>query len=84
MREVSKRTNVGYEIQFYHPKVHGEYTEMTGQNSRAIQCDNIGEVAQFFARQSWGSIYENSNCARPTVYYNGKPWCRGEYSEVEK
>lgn len=82
MQEINKRTGEGYEIQLYYPKERGQYREKTGNESTVIQCDNIGEVAQWFARRSWGSVYGDSDTANPTVWFNGKPWCKYEYSEV--
>ena len=82
MKELNQKeiSGIGYEIQLYHSKENGKYTEQTGNGAMVIQCNNIGEVAQWFARYSWGSMYEDSNLARPTVWHNGKPWCK--YSEI--
>lgn len=74
MREIEKRTNKGYEIECYYPKVNGRYTEKSGNTSHVIQCDNVGEVAQWFARRSWGRPTEDSNECCPTVWYNGAKW----------
>lgn len=82
MKTIKERTNKGYEIQLYYSKENGKYTSQTGQEREVIQCDNIGEVAQWFARNAWGSIYEDSNIARPTVWLDGMKWCFDEYSEV--
>lgn len=82
MKTIPERTNKGYEIVLYHPKVHGQYTNKTGQIREVVQCDNVGEVAQWFARNSWASPYENSDIACPTVWLDGKKWCFNEYSEV--
>ncbi len=80
--DIPKITGKGYEIQLYHPKVKGETTRHTGKGAKVIQCDNIGEVAQWLARNTWACTYGDNNIANPSVWYNGKPWCRYEYSEV--
>ena len=82
MRTIEKQMNEGYEIVTYYPKERGMYTAKTGNVKEVIQCDNVGEVAQWFARNSWASPYEDSDIANPTVWYNGKRWCFQEYSEV--
>lgn len=80
MKEIEKRMNQGYEIQLYYPKNNPNY----GNELLVIQCDNVGEVAQWFARRSWGSgLYGDSNEANPTVFYNGVPWCRYEESAIQ-
>lgn len=84
MREIEKRENKGYEIECYYPKEYGKYTEKTGNTRKVIQCANVGEVAQWFARRSWAAPFEDSNIACPTVWLNGKKWCFGEYNMVEK
>ena len=82
MQTMPKRLNKGFEIQLYYPKDNGKYTQNTGNEKEVVQCDNVKEVAQWFARNSWGSIYGDSNYANPTVWLDGKPWCRGKYSKV--
>lgn len=80
MKEITKRMNKGYEIQLYYPKNDPNY----GNEKLVIQCDNVGEVAQWFARRSWGSgLYGDSNEANPTVFYDGVPWCRYEESAIQ-
>lgn len=80
MKEIEKRMNQGYEVQLYYPKNDPNY----GNEKLVIQCDNVGEVAQWFARRSWGSgLYGDSNEANPTVFYNGVPWCRYENSAIK-
>lgn len=84
MKTIPKRTGKGYEIQLYYGKEGGKYTDKTGNEREVIACDNVGEVAQWFARSSWGSgLYEDNNIARPTVWLDEKPWCRCEDSEVK-
>lgn len=84
MKEIPQRTGKGYEIQLYYGKEMGKCTEKTGNENKVIACENVGEVAQWFARNTWSSgLYEDSNLARPTVWLDGKPWCRYEYSEVK-
>ena len=84
MKVIEKRLNVGYEIQLYYPKENGKMTSQTGNEKEVIQCDNVGEVAQWFAKNSWGSgLYGDSNIANPTVFYNGTPWCRYEDSAIQ-
>lgn len=81
MKNLEKRMNQGYEIQLYYPKNDPNY----GNEKLVIQCDNVGEVAQWFARRSWGSgLYGDSNEANPTVFYNGVPWCRYEDSAIKE
>lgn len=82
MKIVKEKTNKGYEIVTYYPKDHGQYTSQTGNVREIVQCDNVGEVAQWFARESWSSPYGDSDYANPTVWYNGNRWCFQEYSEV--
>lgn len=80
MKEIKQRENKGYEIQLYYPKNDINY----GNEKLVIQCDNVGEVAQWFARRSWGSgTWGDSNIANPTVFYNGVPWCRYEESAIQ-
>lgn len=82
MRVVEERENKGFEIELYHPKEYGRYTPNTGNVSKVIQCDNVGEVARFFARNSWGSPFGDNNYANPTVWYNGQKWCFTEESVI--
>ena len=80
MKEIEKRMNQGYEVQLYYSKNDPNY----GNEKLVIQCDNVGEVAQWFARRSWSSgLYGDSNEANPTVFYNGVPWCRYEESAIQ-
>lgn len=66
-----KRENKGYEIQWY--------TDI-GDNGFVTRCDTVEELAQCLARAMWGSIKAFKN--NPTIWYNGKPWCKYEYSPV--
>lgn len=70
MTRYRERQNKGYEVQWY-----DEY----GNYSWVIACDNVGELAQHLARSCWGEMKFQNN---PTVYYDWKPWCRYETSEV--
>ena len=82
MKVIEKRENKGFEIELYYPKEHGTYTDKTGNLKEVIQCDNVGEVAQFFAQRSWSAPYGDNNCANPTVWYNGTKWCFTEESTI--
>lgn len=84
MREIEKRKNQGFEIELYYPKENGRYTSNTGNVKKVIQCDNVGEVAQFFARDSWAAPFGSNNYANPTVWYNGQKWCFTEYSTIQE
>ena len=64
MREIEKRKNQGFEIELYYPKENGRYTSNTGNVKKVIQCDNVGEVAQFFARDSWAAPFGHK-----TIYH---------------
>lgn len=59
----------GYEVQWYTDD---------GDHSRVIQCNTIEALAQYLARSMW------ADPDNPTVWYNGKPWCKYEYTEVDK
>lgn len=82
MKIVKEKENKGFEIVTYYPKEKGNYTEKTGKIREVIQCANVGEVAQWFARNAWAAPYGDSNYANPTVWYNGTKWCFTENTTI--
>ena len=46
MKAIDKRTNKGYEVQFY---------DNDGNNGMVMHCDTIEELAQYLARCCWGN-----------------------------
>lgn len=73
MKAIEKRTNKGYEIQFY---------DNDGNNGMVMHCDTIEELAQYLARCCWGNnLADWKNRMLPTVWKDGEKWCHCEYSE---
>ena len=73
IKDIERREGNGFEVQWY---------KKNGDESRVVQCNTIEELAQYLSRILWGSVkgFENN----PTVWHNGKPFCRYEYTSVEE
>lgn len=72
MKMIDKRTNKGFEVQFYTSK---------GDNGKVMHCDTIEELAQYLARCCWGNNladWEHRNL--PTIWKDGEKWCHCEYT----
>ena len=67
-----ERKGEGYEVQWYNDE---------GDNDRVVRCNNVQALAQYLSRCMWGDVETTNN---PTIWYNGKPWCRYEYTGIDE
>lgn len=70
VRKLDVREDKNFEVQWY---------DDNGDNYYAVQLDTLEDLALYLARRCWGVMRFKNN---PTVYYNGKPFCRYEYTEL--